>query len=168
MKKNHSLEKSIPNNEKKMLDSYGNILAYHGLSKTDSILRSMFINKNSEGASILNKLDSKNRVPNNILEQSMTIKLKYQNNILTKEKFLSEIPTEVNYTNCLELLNTLYDYYNWEEEESGGNKPLAKNKNILTYYAVLMNSWINSKPLNLIIKEVIKDYITHKKRYLSK
>ncbi|PCC80951.1 helicase [Bacillus cereus] len=155
--------KSIPNNEKKMLDSYGNILAYHGLSKTDSILRSMFINKNSEGASILNKLDSKNRVPNNILEQSMTIKLKYQNNILTKEKFLSEIPTEVNYTNCLELLNTLYDYYNWEEEESGGNKPLAKNKNILTYYAVLMNSWINSKPLNLIIKEVIKDFITHKK-----
>lgn len=155
--------KNVSDNEKKMLDSYGNILAYHGLSKTDSILRSMFIDNNKNGTSILNKLDSKNEVPKDILAQSMNIKLKYQNNILAIGKMLPEIPEEVNYKNCLEILNTLYDYYDWKEEESGGSKPLAKNKNILTYYAVLMNSWINSKPLNLIIKDIINHYVSNKK-----
>lgn len=155
--------KNITNNEKKMLDSYGNILAYHGLSRTDSILRSMFINNNSNGVDILNKINTKNNVPEDILAQSMTIKLKYQNDILALGTILPELPLEVNYNNCLKVLNTLYDHYNWGREESGGNKPLVKNRNVLTYYAVLMNSWINSKPLNLIIKDVINDYITNKK-----
>lgn len=155
--------KTVPENEKKMLDSYGNILAYHGLTKTDSILRSMFINKNEKGAILLNKIDSTNKVPNNILAQSMTIKLEYQNSILSFGKMLPELPTEVNYSNCLDLLNTLYDYYNWHKEESGGSKPLAKNKKVLTYYAVLMNSWINSKPLNVIIKDAINDFVSNKK-----
>jgi hypothetical protein len=155
--------KSVSDNEKKMIDSYGNILAYHGLSKTDSILRSKFIDNNKNGASILNKIDSTNEVPKDILAQSMNIKLKYQNIILAIGKMLPEIPEEVNYNNCLEILNTLYDNYNWKEEESGGSKPLAKNKNILTYYAVLMNSWINSKPLNLIIKDIINHYVSNKK-----
>ncbi|MDA19634.1 helicase, partial [Listeria monocytogenes serotype 4a] len=43
-------------------------------------------------------------------------------------------------------------------EESGGKKPLAKNRNVLSYYAVLMNSWINSKPLSVIILAAIKDF----------
>ncbi|USK56348.1 DEAD/DEAH box helicase [Cytobacillus solani] len=160
--------KSVSDNEKKTLDSYGNILAYHSLSKTDSILRSKFIDNNKLGATILNKLESKNEVPKEILAQSMNIKLEYQNNILSLGNLLMEIPEEVNYHNCLELLDLLYDHYNWEEEESGGTKPLIKNrsKNILTYYAVLMNSWINSKPLNIIIKDVIKYYITNKKEII--
>ncbi|KON68890.1 helicase [Peribacillus butanolivorans] len=155
--------KNVSENEKKMLDSYGNILAYHDLSKTDSILRSMFIDNNNDGASILNKIDSRNQVPNDILAQSMTIKLQYQNDIVAFGKLLPQIPLEVNYQNCLEILNILYNFYNWKGEESGGTKPLAKNKNILTYYAVLMNSWINSKPLNIIIKDVIKDFVSNNK-----
>ncbi|MDT0160675.1 DEAD/DEAH box helicase [Bacillus sp. AG4(2022)] len=155
--------KSISENEKTMIESYGNILAYHGMSKTDSILRSKFIDINKQGTQILNKIDNENIVPKEILAQSMNIKLSYQNNILTLGKMLPEIPDEVNYNTCLELLITLYDYYNWGEEESGGTKPLVKNKNILTYYAVLMNSWINSKPLQLIIKDIINYYVTNNK-----
>ncbi|QII51332.1 DEAD/DEAH box helicase [Bacillus paralicheniformis] len=154
--------KNVSDNEKKMLDTYGNVLAYHGLSKTDSILRSMFINKNKNGAEILNQLDFTNEVPKAILAQSMNIKLKYQNNILDIGKILPRVSEEVNYDNCLEILNTLYDYYNWKEEESGGGKPLAKNKNILTYYAVLMSSWMNSKPLNIIIKDIINYHTSSK------
>jgi hypothetical protein len=155
--------KNIPENEKKMIESYGNILAYHGLSKTDSILRSKFIDNNKQGSQILTKIDNKNEVPKEILAQSMNIKLSYQNDILTMGKMLPQIPDEVNYDTCLELLSTLYDCYKWKEEESGGTKPLAKNRNILTYYAVLMNSWISSKPLQLIIKDIIKYYVTNKR-----
>lgn len=164
----HSIEqkpftrKNISENEKKMIETYGNILAYHGLSKTDSILRSKFIDNNNQGIQILNKIDIKNEVPKEILAQSMNIKLSYQNDILTMGKMLPEISNEVNYDTCLELLSTLYDYYNWKEEESGGTKPLAKNKKILTYYAVLMNSWINSKPLQIIIKDIINYYVSNK------
>lgn len=105
----------------------------------------------------------KNEVPKEILAQSMNIKLKYQNDILTMGKMLPEIPDSVNYDTCLELLMTLYDYYDWRTEESGGTKPLVKNKNVLMYYAVLMNSWINSKPLHLIIKDIIEYYVYNKK-----
>jgi len=155
--------KSISDNEKKMLDSYANILAYHSLTKTDSILRSKFIDHNKEGTSILHKIDSNIEVPKEILAQSTNIKLVYQNNILTLAKMLPEVPEEVNYKSCLAMLNILYDYYNWKEEESGGRKPLVKDKSILTYYAVLMNSWINSKPLNVIIKDVINYYTLNKR-----
>ena len=155
--------KNISENEKTMIDSYGNILAYHGMSKTDSILRSKFIDNNKQGTQILNKIDNENEVPKEILAQSMNIKLSYQNDILTLGKMLPEVPNEVNYNTCLELLITLYDYYNWREEEAGGTKPLARNKKILTYYAVLMNSWINSKPLQLIIKDIINYYVTNRK-----
>ncbi|MGG3640026.1 DEAD/DEAH box helicase [Bacillus gobiensis] len=155
--------KNVSENEKKMLETYGNILAYHGLSKTDSILRSKFIDNNKDGTQILNNIDIKNEVPKEILAQSMNIKLRYQNDILTMGKMLPEVSDKVNYNTCLELLSTLYDYYNWRDEESGGTKPLAKNKRILTYYAVLMHSWISSKPLNLIIKDIIKYYVSNKK-----
>ncbi|NMM69803.1 helicase, partial [Bacillus clausii] len=76
------------------------------------------------------------------------------------------IPNEVDYDACLKLLITLYDYYNWRDEESKGKRRLGKNKKVLSYYAVLMNSWINSKPLNLIIKDIIKYYVSNKKDIL--
>ncbi|MEB2282593.1 DEAD/DEAH box helicase [Lysinibacillus xylanilyticus] len=160
----HFTRKNISDNEKKMLDSYANILAYHSLTKTDSILRSKFIDYNQEGTSILHKLDSNIEVPKEILAQSTNIKLIYQNNILTLGKMLPKVPEEVDYKSCLAMLNILYDYYNWKGEESGGRKPLVKDdKSILTYYAVLMNSWINSKPLNVIIKDVIKYYTSNRR-----
>lgn len=147
--------KKVTENEKRILDSYGNILAYHALSKTDSILRSKFIDKNNQAREIINLLDKINEVPVNILSQSSTIKLVYQNQILSSTLNLSDLPKKTDYQECLDLLNTLYDLYNWQLEESGGRNPLVRNRAVLQYYAVLMNSWINSQPLNVIIKQTI-------------
>ncbi|UXN54849.1 DEAD/DEAH box helicase [Shouchella clausii] len=158
--------KSLSESKKKMFETYGNILSYHALSRTESILRSKFIENNKDGTKILNKIDIKNEVPKEILAQSMNIKLKYQNKILKKGEDLPNIPNEVDYDACLKLLITLYDYYNWRDEESKGKRRLGKNKKVLSYYAVLMNSWINSKPLNLIIKDIIKYYVSNKKDIL--
>lgn len=147
--------KHVTENEKRMLDSYGNILAYHALSKTDSILRSKFIDSNSQAKEIINYLEKLNKVPETILSQSSTIKLVYQNQILSSSINLMNIPEKIGYQDCLDLLNSLYDIYNWEKEESGGRNPLVRNRTVLGYYAVLMNSWINSQPLNVIIKNTI-------------
>ncbi|EAD0597741.1 DEAD/DEAH box helicase [Listeria monocytogenes] len=147
----------ISENERMVLNSYGSILAYHNIIKTDSILKSNFIEKNVDGQKVLNKLVISNHVPEEILAQSVTIKIKYQNKILAQNQLIS-LPKQVTYSACLQLLNALYDFYNWGKEESGGKKPLAKNRNVLSYYAVLMNSWINSKPLSVIILAAIKDF----------
>ncbi|HFK6936569.1 TPA: DEAD/DEAH box helicase [Listeria monocytogenes] len=159
--------KQVSENERMVLNSYGSILAYHNIIKTDSILRSKFIENNHDGQNILNKLDLNNHVPEEILAQSVTIKINYQNEILAQNKMTS-LPKQVTYSACLQLLNDLYDCYNWEKEESGGKKPLAKNRNVLNYYAVLMNAWINSKPLNVIILAAIKDFDENERSILLK
>lgn len=159
-------QKNITENKKRMFDSYGNILAYHALSKTDSILRSKFIDRNSQAKEIINYLEKVNKVPEKILSQSSTIKLIYQNEILTSSIEIMNIPKDTGYKECLDLLYDLYDFYNWDKEESGGKNPLVKNKGVLGYYAVLMNSWINSQPLNVIIKKTI-NYFDDNSRWIS-
>jgi superfamily II DNA or RNA helicase len=158
--------KNVTENQKRMLDSYGNILAYHTLSKTDSILRSRFIDRNSQAKEIINYLEKLNKIPDKILSQSSTIKLVYQNKILSSSKKIMNIPKNTGYRECLDLLNSLYELYNWEKEESGGRNPLVRNKAVLGYYAVLMNSWINSQPLNVIIKKTI-NYFDENSREIS-
>lgn len=155
---------NVSENEKKMLESYGNILAYHALSKTDSILRSKFIDSNPNARHILSYLDISNQVPVDILAQSSTIKLKYQNKIFSEESQLLEVPTETTYQDCYILLSNLYDLYNWGEEESGGRSPLVRGRESLKYYAFLMNSWVNSTPLNTIIKNTIDYYQEQEKQ----
>ncbi|RUT40367.1 DEAD/DEAH box helicase [Paenibacillus anaericanus] len=156
--------KHVTENEKRMLDSYGNILAYHALSKTDSILRSKFIDRNNQAKEIINYLEKFNKVPEKILSQSSTIKLVYQNKILSSSMSLMNIPERTGYQECLDLLNTLCDLYNWEKEESGGRNPLVRSKAVLGYYAVLMSSWINSQPLNVIIKKTINYFDENSKQ----
>ena len=64
----------------------------------------------------------------------------------------------VDYDTALRYLKELYDKYHWNVEESGGRNPLTKSKNVLKYYAILMNSWINSEPINKIIITTLKYY----------
>lgn len=159
--------KNVSDNEKKILDSYGNILTYHSLSKTDSILRSKFIDSNTDAKKILEYLDKENKVPTEIVAQSSSIKLIYQNGILSDKLVLPEIPIKPDYQSCLKLLNDMYDLYNWEMEESGGHSPLAKNREVLDYYAFLMNQWINSYPLNIIINKTIKYFVDNNKEVFN-
>lgn len=146
-------------NEKEILNHYANIVFTHQASKTDSILMSNFLRKNTDGKKTLECLEKNNHIPLYILEQCSNIKVIYQNNIwnnIIEEKVA--FPKEISYNTCLNVLEKLYEYYNWAVEESQGRNPMVKNKSRLQYFAVLMYSWISSTPLNKMITYVIAYY----------
>lgn len=152
-------KKTMTDDEKKSIETYGNILFYQESVKNDSVLRIRFLDKNkAEGKKTLEKLTRKNKIPDTVLLQSVNIKVDIQNNIFQKE--LLPFPTDTDYQSCVTLLNRLYVDYMWDKVESGGNNPLVKkgSNEKLRYYAVLIHNWVNSKPLFLIIKETINYY----------
>ena len=103
-------------------------------------------------------------MPSYILEQSSDINPKYQNDILAmKENYV--FPKEVTKATCKKVLETLYECYNWKEEESKGDKPLVRNYKRLGYLKHLMYDWMNSKPLKVIISASIRFYSMRGKIY---
>jgi len=68
------------------------------------------------------------------------------------------LPNNTRWFDCLELLNILYEQYNWIESESQGRDPMIKSRKQLKYYAVIMEAWIHAKPLKVIIKKIIDHY----------
>lgn len=88
------------------------------------------------------------------------IKIKYQNNILSMpdDSNLISLTDEINYNSCLDILNLLYKLYGWEHEESTGKNPMCRTQEVLKYYAVILSSWMNSTPLNLMIKNALDHY----------
>lgn len=149
----------MPNDMKKSIEAYGTILYYQESINSDSVLRKRFLDKNGDaGRKTLDKLTKKISVPDSILAQSSNIKVEIQNELFNSE--LSPLPDKTDYQSCLTLLKKMNESYLWNEEESGGRKPLVKKDSSkkLRYYAVLVQHWVNSKPLNFIIKETIKYY----------
>lgn len=145
--------------EKEVWDHYANIVFMHQVSNTDSILMSNFLRKNSGGKGLLEHMDRENHIPLYILEQCSNIKIAYQNDIWEtmsgKEK---AFPEEITTRTCEEVLEKMYDYYNWGEEESKGRNPMVKQRTRLQYFAVLMYSWMKSTPLNMMIINIINYY----------
>ncbi|GAA4067309.1 helicase-related protein [Amphibacillus indicireducens] len=150
--------KRLSVDEKKSIHMYGNILLYHDIVKSDSILRNRFLEKNNDGKATLEKVVSKIEVPDYIIAQSANISVSIQNKIYSKS--MDELPVKTDYQSCLNMLNILFDSYEWGVEE----KQLFKNREHLTYFAVLINSWVNSKPLKYIILNAIKYYDENNKR----
>lgn len=145
--------------EKEVWDHYANIVFTHQASKTDSILMSNFLRKNPDGKKLLERMDKENNIPLHILEQCSNIKVLYQNIIWKKISGIeSAFPKEITTQTCLEVLEKMYDYYNWREEESKGRNPMVKQKTRLQYFAVLMYSWMKSTPLNMMIIYIINYY----------
>lgn len=145
--------------EKEVWDHYANIVFSHQASKTDSILMSNFLKKNDDGKKLLEKIEKDNNIPLYIIEQCSNIKISYQNQIWERlDGQKAAFPEEVTSQTCLTVLNELYDYYNWEEEESKGRNPMVKQKSRLNYFAVLMYTWMRSTPLNLMIINIIEYY----------
>ena len=145
--------------EKEVWDHYANIVFTHQASKTDSILMSNFLRRNTDGKKLLERMDKENHIPLYILEQCSNIKVLYQNNIW--EKINAEekaFPEEITTQTCREVLEKMYDYYNWGEEESKGRNPMVKQKTRLQYFAILMYSWMKSTPLNMMIINIINYY----------
>jgi len=101
-------------------------------------------------------MEKENHIPLYILEQCSNIKVIYQNKVWEKIKESeSAFPNEITTQTCLEVLEKMYDYYNWGEEESKGRNPMVKQRTRLQYFAVLMYSWMRSTPLNMMIIYII-------------
>ena len=108
---------------------------------------------------MLERMEKDNHVPLYILEQCSNIKAIYQNKVWVKIKESERaFPEEITYQTCLEVLERMYDYYNWSEEESKGRNPMVRQRTRLQYFAVLMHSWMKSTPLNMMIIYIINYY----------
>lgn len=152
-------KKNASQTEKDIWNHYANIVFTHQVSKTDSVLTSNFITKNETGKRVLLQLEKNNKIPPYILEQCSGIKVKYQNDVYENmEVGKPAFPLEVTVTNCKEILDIIYDQYNWKEEESSGRNPMVRKRERLDYWAVLMYTWIKSTPLNMIITNLINYY----------
>lgn len=153
-------KKSVTKDEAETWNHYANIVYYQEIAKADSLLKSNFMKKNHKTArKVLDYIEKNNVVPENILEQSTNIKPLYQNEIwkgleASQEAFPKEITTQ----SCYDALVMMYKNYKWNIEESKGRKPLVRDVEQLKYYAVLMYTWMSSKPLSLIIGNMINYY----------
>ena len=145
--------KNLSAEKKKTIEMYGNILIYHDSINSDSVLKDMFIDSNENAVSLLKRTRNSLVVSPEILATSIDISFINQNKIASREA--PELPKTTNKEDCLEVLNILYDQYRWGETESNGRNPMIRHKNLLRYYATLMESWINTKPLKIVIQNTI-------------
>lgn len=152
--------KNASNDDKNIWNHYANIAQIHEMLGYESTLRSNFIEKIPSAKKILSNVATDNIVPHKILSFSPMIKIKYQNNILSMpdDSNLISLTDDINYNSCLDILNLLYTLYGWEHEESTGKKPMCRTQEVLKYYAVILSSWMNSTPLNLMIKNALDHY----------
>lgn len=145
--------KDLSAEKKKTIEMYGNILLFHDSINSDSVLKDMFIDSNENAVSVLKKTRNSMVVSPEILATSIDINIINQNRIASRE--VPELPITTKREDCLEVLNILYDQYRWGETESAGRNPMIRHKNQLRYYATLMESWINTKPLKILIQSTI-------------
>ena len=87
--------KDAPQTQVDIWNHYSNILCIHQIGKNDSILISNFLKRNPKAKQILSTVSKTNCVPLVILEQSSTIKPKYQNELWNMEQ-LQPLPSEVS------------------------------------------------------------------------
>ena len=149
--------KNATENQKKIWKHFGNLIVMHANENNSSMLIKGFLEDNKNAKKIISESERNNKVPIYILEQSSEINPKYQNQILNmKENYI--FPKEVTKENCKDVLETLYNCYNWKDEESKGDRPLVRNYKRLGFLKHLMYNWMHSKPLKLIISASIRFY----------
>ena len=148
--------------EKEILEYIANIICIDTL-KIDSGYQSPVIQKlieknKSELISIAQNKAEKLKIPLSVLNSNQSIDIEIQNkvyNSIIERKDTSSVllPKKVDYYNCLDVLLQFYDYYEWSKKEKN-----LKNRSSLSYFALLMNQWINGTSLNQIIKDSIDYY----------
>lgn len=166
-------KKTVTKDEAETWNHYANIIYYQEVAKADSLLKSNFMKKNHKTAKkVLENIEKNNVVPENILEQSTSIKPVYQNAIWNGLNNADKaFPEEITPNDCYGVLVNMYNNYKWGIEESKGRNPLVRDPEQLKYYAVLMYTWMSSKPLNMIIGNMINYYkkkgkIWHRNEYV--
>lgn len=165
--------------EQEIWKHYGNIALIQQIENTGSILlNKLLLQSSSEVKEIMKNNVSKNKVPVEILKISSSIDFTIQNKIWNfPEEKLDRLKLSYNpsYEDVYGALLQLYYVYSWKDTETGRGKIFSpKNqddyvyKKILSYYAVIMIHWMNSKPLSLIISQSINYYITENKEIYNK
>lgn len=148
--------KNISKDKKKIIEMYGNILLFHDTINNDSVLKDKFINNNPNAVSLLKKQRIKLKVSSEILATSIDINISFQNQIANE--IVPPLPKSTTRDDCLKVLEILFDQYKWNNTEYDRRNATIGNKNRLIYYAILMESWIHSKPLKIIIQNTINYY----------
>ncbi|USS89367.1 DEAD/DEAH box helicase [Fructilactobacillus cliffordii] len=151
---NEKLPKSLTKTKKRQLIEYSSIVTYHDKNKIKSSLN-LKLKKDSrykEVKDVINNID----VPDDIIFQFSPIDVRQQQTIKNKSKEDQVDLNKLLNNNDMEtVLQTLFSQYNWEVIE---NKNGIGKKSSLKYYAFLLKNWIESTPLNLIIKNTINYY----------
>ncbi|MEN8185494.1 MAG: DEAD/DEAH box helicase [Bacteroidota bacterium] len=149
--------------EKAILRYIANIISVDTLeieSNYKSPLIEKLIEKKKEKIIELAKSKVKDfTIPSYILNSNQSINLKIQNKVFLelskqhKEGKSITLPnsSSINYNTCLDVLETMFNIYEWENAEKK-----LKNRNSFSYYALLMNQWINGISLSQIIKQSIE------------
>lgn len=147
--------KNLSSEKKKTIEMYGNILIFHDSINNDSVLKDRFVDSDKNSLLLLKKTRNSLKVAPEILATSIDINIASQNKIAISD--VPNLPTSTKREDCLKVLTILYEQYKWTETESGGRNPMIRHKNQLKYYATLMESWIHTKPLKVLIQRSI-DY----------
>lgn len=149
--------------EKAILRYIANIISVDTLeikSNYKSPLIEKLIEKKKEKIIELAKSKVKDySIPSYILNSNQSINLKIQNKVfleLTKQHKKGQritLPNSstIDYNTCLNILKFMFKMYEWENAEKK-----LKNIKSLSYYALLMNQWINGISLSQIIKQSIE------------
>ena len=147
----------------KILNYITNVISIDGKNSGQSVLIDKLKEKVPEIFEIIDMRFGNSKLPDVILSKSYLIGIDQQEEaykvILNEIDEINELFNEINYRNCLYILNKLFEIYDWEKYE----KELSK-KNRLKYYAFLMNQWMNGVTLNKIIKDAIDYKVNNNQR----
>jgi hypothetical protein len=158
---------SNPSNDaKRTVEQYSAILLLHVLGKQQTPLRSLFLEKVSDGAKLLERAVGAFSGSEEVLRRAPGIQPKYQAAVWDSLKagdstaLISAGTTELTYELFEDVLARLGSIYNWIVEESGGTDPLVPSKEPgygarLRYWATLMSYWVMGDPLVLVLKRSI-------------
>ncbi|MGL5900437.1 MAG: DEAD/DEAH box helicase, partial [Lactobacillaceae bacterium] len=142
--------KQMSAKKKREIADYATVLTYQLKKNVPSQLIENFNQKNNDSKKLRKKMIDFN-IPEDALMLSTTIKPVYQEKVYNLEdSFIFD--ADYSAKSCRKILDILSTNYNWQEEEDGR---YLGNENRLGYYSVLMSEWIQSKPLNFMIKSTI-------------
>ncbi len=151
--------KKISESQRRVYNAFSNVLISHFIDDHPSLLRNEFQKNELEGTKIITEIKKKISVPSSICCRFPLIKIQYQDYIWNTSSMITPKLDDPTYDNCLNMLEQLYELYNWKDEESGGRFPLLPKgeKNTLKHFAALMTDWMNSKSISEIIYKVLKN-----------
>lgn len=143
--------KNMPAKQQREIADYAAILTYQLKQNVPSQLVDKFTQNNIDSKKLIKKMKDIN-IPEDALMVSTTIKPLYQEKVFgLKNPYMFK--SDYTASECQEILRALNSTYKWSEEEDGR---YLGNEKRFGYYSVLMSEWIQSKPLNVIIRSTIK------------